>query len=57
MNFETYKKTADFYYQIPAFEKVPRIEVNEWADSRFIDDVLRELGVNGKFDSPGRTIR
>jgi NitT/TauT family transport system substrate-binding protein len=57
MNLETYKKTSEFYYQTPAFEKVPRIEVNEWTDSRFIDDVLRELGVNAKFDSPGRTIR
>ena len=57
MNLETYKKTAQFYYQTPAFEKVPRIEVNEWTDTRFIDDVLKELGVNPKFDSPGRTIR
>ena len=57
MNPETYKKTSEFYYQTAGFEKVPKIEVNEWTDFRFIDDVLKELGVNPKFDSPGRTIR
>ena len=57
MNPETYKKTSEFYYQTAGFEKVPKIEINEWTDFRFIDDVLKELGVNAKFDSPGRTIR
>ena len=57
MNLDAYKKTADFYYQTAAFEKVPRIEVNEWTDTRFLDDVLKDLGVNAKFDPPGRTIR
>jgi NitT/TauT family transport system substrate-binding protein len=57
MNLETYKKTADFFYQTAAFEKVPKIEITEWTEPRFLDDVLREIGVNGKFDLPGRTIR
>jgi NitT/TauT family transport system substrate-binding protein len=57
MNLETYKKTADFYYQTAAFEKVPKIEINEWTEPRFLDDVLKEIGVNGKMDPPGRTIR
>jgi len=57
MNLEAYKKTADFYYQSGTLEKVPKIEVNEWTDARFLDDVLKELGVNSKIDAPGRTIR
>ena len=57
MNLETYKKTSDFYYQTAAFEKVPKIEVNEWTDTRFLDDVLKETGVNPKFDPPGRPFR
>lgn len=57
MNFDSYKKTADFHYQTAAFEKVPKIEVGEWTDSRFLDDVLKESGVNPKFDPLGRSLR
>jgi NitT/TauT family transport system substrate-binding protein len=57
MNLETYRKTADFYYQTAAFEKVPRIEVADWTDTRFLDDVLKENGVYPKIDPPGRQIR
>ena len=55
MNLETYKKSADFFYQAGILEKVPRIEVGEWTDTRFVDGVLREIGVNAKFDPTGRT--
>ena len=57
MNLDQYKKTAEFYYQSGTLEKVPKIEVNEWTDTRFLDDVLKDLGVNAKLDPPGRTIR
>ena len=57
MNLEAYKKTADFFYQAGMLEKVPKIEVAEWADTRFIDGVLREIGVNGKTDPTGRAAR
>ena len=57
MNLETYRKTADFYYQTQPFEKVPRIEVTEWTDTRFLDDVLKENGVYAKIDPPGRQVR
>jgi len=57
MNLESYKKTADFYYQTASFEKVPKIEVSEWTDTRLLDGTLKELGVNSKFDPPGRSIR
>ena len=57
MNLETYRKSADFFYQAGILEKVPRIEVGEWTDTRFVDGVLREIGVNAKFDPTGRTAR
>jgi NitT/TauT family transport system substrate-binding protein len=57
INLETYKKTADFYYQTAAFEKVPRIEIGEWTDTRFIDSVLKEIGVNARIDALGRPLR
>jgi len=57
MNLETYKKSADFFYQAGILEKVPRIEVGEWTDTRFVDGVLREIGVNAKFDPTGRKAR
>ncbi len=57
MNLEQYRKTAEFNYQTASFEKVPKIDVIEWTDTRFVDDVLKEIGVNQKFDPPGRTIR
>jgi NitT/TauT family transport system substrate-binding protein len=57
MNHDLYKKSADFFYQTGAFEKVAKIEVNEWAETRFVDEVLKEIGVYTKFDSPGRSLR
>jgi hypothetical protein len=57
MNLETYRKTADFYYQTAAFEKVPRIDVAEWTDTRFLDDVLKENGVFARIDPLGRQVR
>jgi ABC-type nitrate/sulfonate/bicarbonate transport system substrate-binding protein len=56
MNLDNYKKTAEFYYQTSAFEKVPKIDVSEWTDTRFLDGVIKELGVYAKIDPPGRTI-
>jgi NitT/TauT family transport system substrate-binding protein len=57
MNLDTYRKTADFYYQTAAFEKIPKIDVGEWTDTRFLDEVIKELGVNSKFDPPGRILQ
>ena len=57
MNLEAYKKTADFFYQSGTLEKVPRIEVGDWTETRFVDDVLKDIGAYVKFDSPGRTLR
>jgi NitT/TauT family transport system substrate-binding protein len=57
MNLEAYKKSSDFFYQSGILDKVPRIEVAEWADTRFVDAVLRDIGVNAKADPTGRPPR
>jgi NitT/TauT family transport system substrate-binding protein len=57
MNLDAYKKSADFFYQSGILEKVPRIEVGEWTETRFVDDVLKEIGVYAKADPVGRTLR
>jgi NitT/TauT family transport system substrate-binding protein len=57
MNLEAYRKSADFFYQAGMLEKVPKIEVAEWAETRFADQVLKEIGVYNKFDAPGRSLR
>ncbi|MBM4263426.1 MAG: ABC transporter substrate-binding protein [Deltaproteobacteria bacterium] len=57
LNLDIYRKTAEFYYQTASFEKVPRIDVNEWTDTRFLDGVLKETGVFAQIDPLGRQIR
>lgn len=57
MNLGEYVRTADFLYQTDDFKQVPKIPVWDWADTRFLDAVLKEIGVYGRFDSPGRQIR
>jgi NitT/TauT family transport system substrate-binding protein len=57
MNLDIYKKSSEFFYQAGILDKVPRVEVSEWADTRFLDDVLKEIGVYAKFDAPGRSLR
>ncbi len=57
MNLDAYKKSAEFFYQTGILDKVPRIEVSEWADTRFVDRVLKEIGVSAKADPVGRTIK
>jgi NitT/TauT family transport system substrate-binding protein len=57
MNLDAYKKSADFFYQTGTLEKVPRIEVGEWAETRFVDGVLKEIGTYANLDPPGRALR
>ena len=56
-NLEAYKRSSDFFYQAGVLEKVPRIEVAEWADTRIVDGVLKEIGTSAKADSIGRALR
>src|SRR2546427_3174343 len=37
MNLEAYRKSADFFYQAGMLDKVPKIEVAEWTETRFAD--------------------
>jgi NitT/TauT family transport system substrate-binding protein len=57
INLDAYKKSSDFYYQTGTLEKTPKIEVGEWAETRFVDEVLKEIGTYAKFDPPGRPLR
>jgi NitT/TauT family transport system substrate-binding protein len=57
MNLEAYKKSADFFYQSGILDKVAKIEVGEWTETRFVDEVLKEIGVYTKFDPPGRPLK
>jgi NitT/TauT family transport system substrate-binding protein len=56
MNLDHYQRTAEFLYATEPFQGVPKIGVNEWADTRFVDAVLRELGLYPGFDEPGRAL-
>ncbi len=57
LNLGEYLKTSDFLYQTSDFKQVPKIHVWDWVDTRFVDAVLKEIGVYSRFDPPGRTIR
>jgi NitT/TauT family transport system substrate-binding protein len=57
MNLDSYRRSADFFYQAGILEKVPKIEISEWTETRFVDEVLREIGVHARFDAPGRALR
>jgi len=57
MNLDAYKRSAEFFYQAGILDKIPRIEVTEWADTRFIDGVLKEVGINSKADPVGRSVK
>jgi hypothetical protein len=57
MNLDAYRKSAEFFYQAGILDKVPRIEVAEWADTRFVDAVLKELGASSKTDPVSRSIK
>ncbi len=57
MNLSQYQKTADFLYQTDDFKDVSRVQVQDWADTRFADAVLKEIGVDARFDDPGRPIQ
>jgi NitT/TauT family transport system substrate-binding protein len=57
LNLLEYQKSTDFLYETGTFGPAPRIEAREWADPRFVDIVLKDLGVYPKIDDPGRPIK
>jgi NitT/TauT family transport system substrate-binding protein len=57
MNLHEYTTGADLLYSTsPDFAAVPRVGLNSWADSQFVDGALRELGVDASMDAPGRVL-
>jgi NitT/TauT family transport system substrate-binding protein len=56
LNLTEYQKSTDFLYETGTFGDAPRIESREWADPRFVDTVLKDVGVYPKIDDPGRPI-
>jgi hypothetical protein len=57
LNLMDYQKSTDFLYETGTFGDAPRIESRDWADPRFVDTVLKEIGVHPKIDDPGRPIK
>jgi NitT/TauT family transport system substrate-binding protein len=57
LNLDAYKKSSNFFFGSGTLDKVPKIEIGEWTETRFVDDALREMGVFGRFDQPGRAIQ
>jgi len=56
MNMNAYQTSTDFLYETGDFKEVPKITAKDWADTQFVDSVLKELGVYPKVDDPGRPI-
>ena len=54
LNLADYRETTDFIYQSESFKDVPRIQVEDWVNTQVLDSVLRTIGVDGRFDEPGR---
>jgi hypothetical protein len=42
---------------VEPWRKLQKIEVGEWADTRFVDEVLKEIGTCANLDPPGRAVR
>lgn len=57
LNMSDYQKSTDFLYDAGTFEGVERINARGWADTEFVDAVLKDVGVYPKVDDPGRTIK
>jgi NitT/TauT family transport system substrate-binding protein len=57
MNLSAYQASTDFLYETGTFNDAPRIEAKDWADTRFVDSVLKEIGVLANVDDPGRAIK
>ena len=57
LNMGVYQASTDFLYETGTFNDAPRIEARDWADTQFVDAVLKELGVYANVDDPGRPIK
>jgi NitT/TauT family transport system substrate-binding protein len=57
MNMSAYQTSTDFLYDSGTFESAPRIDARGWADTQFVDAVLKDVGVYPRVDDPGRPIK
>jgi NitT/TauT family transport system substrate-binding protein len=58
LNLPHLQKESDFAYETtPDLAPLPRIGVADWVDTRFVDAVLKDIGVYPQFDDPGRAIK
>jgi NitT/TauT family transport system substrate-binding protein len=57
LNLGEYQKSTDFLYESGTLNEVPRIAATDWADTQFVDAVLKDIGVYPKVDDPGRAIK
>jgi NitT/TauT family transport system substrate-binding protein len=57
LNLTTYQASTDFLYETGTFNDAPRIDARDWADTQFVDSVLKEIGVAPNVDDPGRPIK
>ncbi len=58
INLGDYDKAFNSWYQLPEFKDVPKVTPSSWINTRFVDQVLKEIGVykDRGLDDPGRTI-
>jgi NitT/TauT family transport system substrate-binding protein len=57
LNMNAYQASTDFLYETGAFNDAPKIDARDWADTQFVDSVLKEIGVYPNVDDPGRPIK
>jgi NitT/TauT family transport system substrate-binding protein len=57
LNLSAYQVSTDFLYESGTFNDAPKIAARDWADTQFVDSVLKELGVVPNVDDPGRAIK
>ncbi len=57
LNLVELQREADFAYQTtPDFASLPKIGTSDWIDTRFVDAVLKDIGIYPGYDDPGRPI-
>ncbi|MFQ6135157.1 MAG: ABC transporter substrate-binding protein [Nitrososphaerales archaeon] len=57
LNPDDWNEAVNYYYGLPEFEGVPRIGMNDWVTTSFVDEVLRDLKLISGADDPGRAIQ
>jgi NitT/TauT family transport system substrate-binding protein len=57
LNMNAYQASTDFLYEQGTFKDAPKIDAKDWADTEFVDSVLKEVGVSPNVDDPGRPIK